>query len=163
MQGVHLRAFSESESEIVSRIAIDLLSDITSPPTISLVAEMDGDIVGHIAFSPVRILGDEKLQGYILAPLGVQPDYQNRRVGTQLIEWGLRHLTESAVNVVLVYGDPKYYGRFGFSEDVGNRFSAPYPLQYPAGWQGVVLNEFASEKTPVAIACVTPLCDPGLW
>jgi putative acetyltransferase len=160
---VHLCAFPEGENEIVSKLAIDLLSEKTAPQTISLVAEIDGAIVGHIAFSPVTIDNNENFQGYILAPLGVKPDYQKRCIGSQLIEYGMQQLSVLGVNVVFVYGDPKYYGRFGFSAVAARQFTPPYPLQYPFGWQANVLKECEIEKPPVAITCVTSLCDPKLW
>ena len=53
VQRVHLCAFPEGEGEIVSKLSINMLSEKTTPQTISLVAETDGIIVGHIAFSPV--------------------------------------------------------------------------------------------------------------
>ena len=163
VQRVHLCAFPEGESESVSKLAIDLLSEKTTPQTISLVAETEGAIVGHIAFSPVIIDNNQKFQGYILAPLGVKPDYQKRRIGTKLIEYGMQQLSVMGVNVVFVYGDPKYYGRFGFSADAAHQYTAPYKLQYPFGWQAMVLNKCDIEKPPVEITCVTSLCDPKLW
>jgi len=89
VQRVHLCAFPEDENKIVSKLAIDLLFENTTPQTISLVAETDGAIVGHIAFSPVTIDNNDNFQGYILAPLGVRPDYQKRRIGSKLIEYGI--------------------------------------------------------------------------
>ena len=163
VQRVHLCAFPEGEREIVSKLAIDLLSEKTTPQTISLVAETDGSIVGHIAFSPVTIDNNENFQGYILAPLGVKPDWQKRRIGSRLIEYGMGQLSDMEVNVVFVYGDPKYYGRFGFSADAAQKYTTPYKLQYLSGWQAIVLKECDIEKPPVAITCVTSLCDPQLW
>jgi len=163
VQKVHLCAFPEGESDIVSKLAIDLLSEKTTPQTISLVAETDGAIVGHIAFSPVIIDNNENFLGYILAPLGVKPDYQKRRIGSKLIEYGKQHLSDKGVNVVFVYGDPKYYGRFGFSGGAAHQYATPYKLQYPFGWQAIVLKKCDIEKPPVAITCVTSLCDPKLW
>jgi putative acetyltransferase len=163
IQRVHLCAFPEGESKIVSKLATDLLSEKTTPQIIVLVAEADGAIVGHIAFSPVIIDNNENFRGYILAPLGVKPNYQKRRIGSKLIEYGMEHLSALRVNVVFVYGDPKYYGRFGFSADAAQRYTTPYKLQYPFGWQAIVLNESDIEKPPVTIACVTSLRDPKLW
>lgn len=162
IQRVYLCAFPEGESEIVSKLAIDLLSEKT-PQTISLVSETGGTIVGHIAFSPVLIDNAENFQGYILAPLGVKPDYQRRCIGSKLIEYGMRELSAMGVNVVFVYGDPKYYGRFGFSADAAHQYTTPYKLHYPFGWQAIVLNEYAFEKAPLAITCVSSLRDPKLW
>ncbi len=156
-------AFAEGERGIVSKLAMDLLSEQTPPQAISLVAETDGAVVGHIAFSPVTIGSNKSFQGYILAPLGVKPDYQKRGIGSKLIEYGMQQLSVMGVNVVFVYGDPKYYGRFGFSADEALQYTAPYPLQYPFGWQVIVLNACKIEKPPVAITCVASLCDPKLW
>ena len=82
---IHLAAFAEEERDIVSALAINLLQEDSTPPTLSLVAENDGRIVGHIAFSPVRIGNNSDLQGYILAPLAVEPEFQHQGVGSKLI------------------------------------------------------------------------------
>jgi putative acetyltransferase len=163
VQRVHLCAFPEGEREIVSKLAIDLLSEKTTPQTISLVAETDGAIVGHIAFSPVTIDNNENFRGSILAPLGVKPEYQKRRIGSKLIEYGIQQLSVMGIHVVFVYGNPTYYGRFGFSADAARQYTAPYTLHYPFGWQAIVLNDCDIAKPPLAITCVTSLYDPKLW
>ena len=56
---VHLCAFPEGDKQIVSTLAVNLLSEETSPKTISLVAEADGAVVGHIAFSPVTVFNNK--------------------------------------------------------------------------------------------------------
>lgn len=160
---VYSSAFPKGESEIIAKLAIDLLSENTTPQIISLVAEADDSVVGHVAFSPIGIDSNENCMAYILAPLAVQPDYQKRHIGSTLIEFGLRQLSAMGVNVVFAYGDPKYYGRFGFNADAARNYTAPYNLQYPFAWQAIVLNECAIEKEPVAINCAPSLCDPKLW
>ena len=163
VQRIHLHAFPSGESEIVSKLAIDLLSEKTTSQIISLVAEIEGTVVGHVAFSRVKIDKDSNWQGYILAPLAVKPDYQKQRIGSKLIEEGMQLLLKQGVNVVFVYGDPKFYSRFGFTTDAAHQYIAPYKLKYSFGWQAIVLNECNIEKPPVAITCVTSLCDPKLW
>ena len=160
---VYLGAFPEGEKQMVSTLAIDLLSKETSPETIALVAETDGKVVGHIAFSPVTADKHGQWLGYILAPLGVMPDYQKCRIGSTLIESGMQCLTEKSVDIVFVYGDPKYYGRFGFSVDAAARYSPPYNLHYPFGWQAIALAEGGLAKSNVKISCVAALHDPQLW
>jgi putative acetyltransferase len=82
---------------------------------LSLVAEDDGRIVGHILFSPVTIRSNEtELTGVGLAPLAVIPDRQNQRIGSMLVEEGLRRLREDGRRFVVVLGHPDYYPRFGF-------------------------------------------------
>ena len=163
VQRVHECAFPEGERDIVAKLAIDLLSEKTTPQTISLVAETDDAVIGHVSFSPVTINNNPNFQGYILAPLGVKPDYQKRRIGSQLIEYGLQHLACTGVHVVFVYGDPTYYSRFGFSPDASRQYTTPYKPHYTFGWQAIVLKECALGKSPVTITCVSSLSDPALW
>lgn len=163
IRAVHLSAFAESERGIVAKLAASLLYEETIPRIISLVAETEGTVVGHVAFSPVTAVNNENFQGYILAPLGVKPDHQRRGIGAKLIESGKQQLARMNVDVLFVYGDPEYYSRFGFSPDVAERYTPPYRLQYPFGWLGMVLNESSTESPPINIACVTSLSDPELW
>ena len=160
---VHLRAFPESERQLVSTLAANLLGEATGPEAFALVAETDGTVAGHAAFSPVMFDNDEQLTGYILAPLGVQPEYQKQGIGSGLIKKGMERLSQEGVNILFVYGDPKYYGRFGFSEEAAARYSPPYELQYPFGWQAVVLNEGVIPEATVNVSCVAALNDPALW
>jgi putative acetyltransferase len=83
--------------------------------TISLVAEDDGRVVGHILFSPVTIeTGERELVGVGLAPMSVIPERQNQQIGSLLVEEGLRRCREDGRRFVVVLGHPGYYPRFGF-------------------------------------------------
>ena len=160
---VHLRAFSENEKQMVSTLAVNLLGEESNPETISLVAEVDSAVVGHIAFSPVTISNNKSWSGYILAPLGVKPEYQKRHIGSRLIKSGMERLSKMGVNVLFVYGDPAYYSKFGFDAAVASGYSPPYKLRYPFGWQAVILYESVFTESAVTISCVDPLSDPELW
>lgn len=81
--------------------------------TISLVAEIDNQIVGHIAFSPVTI-SDGTNNWYGLGPISVLPSHQKRGIGSALINQGLALLKEIGGNGCALVGDPNYYPRFGF-------------------------------------------------
>lgn len=81
--------------------------------TISLVAEIDGRVVGHIAFSPVTI-SDGSKGWYGLGPVSVLPEHQKRGIGKSLINKGLSMLKELDGRGCAVVGDPNYYKRFGF-------------------------------------------------
>jgi putative acetyltransferase len=84
---------------------------------LSLVAEIDKKIVGHIAFTRVSIPGTHHgIQGLGLAPMAVLKEYQNRRIGTALIHEGLKQCEELGMDFVVVLGYPKYYSRFGFQK-----------------------------------------------
>ena len=133
------RSFDAEERELVSELAGRLLREESDPATIPLVAESGGKVVGYVAFSPVTFAGSERMRGYILAPLAVIPDHQGRGVGTQLVEYGMARLRRDGVNVLLVYGDPSYYGRFGFRAEAAVHYVPPYALRYPHGWQACLL------------------------
>jgi putative acetyltransferase len=81
--------------------------------TISLVAEINGRIVGHIAFSPVTI-SDGSTGWYGLGPVSVLPEYQRKGVGKSLITEGLSMLKGLGGRGCALVGDPNYYKRFGF-------------------------------------------------
>lgn len=163
IRSVHLRAFPEGENQLVATLAVNLLGEQTEPRTFALVAELDGDIVGHVAFSPVAAAGCNRWIGYILAPLGVVPGHQKTGIGSRLVERGVELLSRHMANAVFVYGDPKYYSRFGFSAEAALKFVAPYELTYPFGWQARVLRDGGSPVGVMKLSCVPSLRDPALW
>ncbi len=81
--------------------------------TISLVAEIDEKIVGHIAFSPITI-SDNTTDCYGLGPVSVKPDFQKNGIGKALINKGLTLLKERGAKGCALVGDPNYYKHFGF-------------------------------------------------
>jgi len=81
--------------------------------TISLVAEIDGRVVGHIAFSPV-IISDGTKDWCGVGPVSVLPDYQKQGIGKSLINKGLSLLKDMGGKGCALVGDPNFYKRFGF-------------------------------------------------
>jgi putative acetyltransferase len=81
--------------------------------SISLVAEHAGNIVGHIAFSPVRA-EDQSKGWYTLGSISVEPEFQRKGIGRQLIEDGTRRLQSLHAAGCILIGDPSFYSRFGF-------------------------------------------------
>ena len=103
--------------------------------TVSLVAVRDGEVVGHVAFSPVSIAGAGG-GWYGLGPVSVEPALQGQGLGQALIRAGLGRLGELQAAGCVVLGDPIYYRRFGFKSDPALRYAdAPAPY-----FQRLVLN-----------------------
>ena len=86
--------------------------------TVSLVAEVDGRVVGHIAFSPVTI-SDGSRHWYGLGPVSVLPPYQRQGIGKALIHAGLARLQALGAKGCCLVGHPQYYRRFGFENAAG--------------------------------------------
>ena len=86
--------------------------------TVSLVAEVDGRLVGHIAFSPVTI-SDGTQDWYGLGPVSVLPERQRQGIGKALIHEGLSRLKSMRARGCCVVGHPEYYKKFGFDNVPG--------------------------------------------
>ncbi len=81
--------------------------------TISFVAVSEGEVVGHIAFSPITING-KNVQWFALGPVAVMPAMQKKGIGSALVNQGLRSLRLLGAQGCVLVGDPSYYSRFGF-------------------------------------------------
>ena len=160
---IYLEAFDERERELVADLAVDLLNQSSEPETIHLVADSGGELSGHVAFSPTYSNTSGLCIGYTLAPLAVDPGVQNQGIGSQLVREGLKKMNEKDVGLVLVYGDPAYYGRFGFTAELAASYIPPYTLQYPFGWLAIALNDQVPKVVEEPIKCVPALSKPELW
>lgn len=104
---VHSAAF---ETPLESRL-VDLLRE-RGRLRLSIVVLADEKIIGHIAYSPVTVDGVEI--GWGLAPFAVAPGHQGRGAGSRLIRESLAACRGAEIPLVVVLGEPAYYGRFGF-------------------------------------------------
>ena len=135
----------------MAKLGIDLLlkgeetssatTTLTLSPILLWVAEADNVVVAHVSISPVTLSEHADWRGYALAPLAVTPEHQKSGIGTELVQRGLQHLSEMGVHMVFVYGDPEYYGRFGFVAETAVPYVPPYALEFPSAWQGQILHK----------------------
>lgn len=116
----------------------DLLND--RPDVVSLVAQSGSEPVAHIAFT-VCSLENMPNKAALLAPLAVAPSLHGQGIGTKMVQAGLRKMEASQMALVLVLGDPAYYGRFGFTQE--NDVLPPYelPEEWASAWQSLVLQK----------------------
>ena len=113
LRQVHLAAFAfHPHSRQTEHLIVDELRS-ASALTLSLVAEQEARILGHVAFSPAPLNG--QLAGwYLLGPLGVLPECQRQGIGSALVRAGLDAMRQRAAQGCALVGNPLYYGRFGF-------------------------------------------------
>ena len=137
----------------------DLLND--SAVTISLVATIDSRIVGHVIFTKCGVFG-HSVNTSLLGPLAVAPAWQRKGIGSTIVHAGLRLLEDSGVNLVLVLGDPAYYGRLGFLPE--SVVEPPFPL--PPEWHGAWQSQYLGQPTtPYAgrLSVPSQWLQPALW
>ena len=104
---------------------------------LSLIA-YDDKPAGHIAYSRLILLGTPSIKAAVLAPLAVTPSFQKQGIGAALVQDGLKRLTEKDYDLVLVLGEPHYYGRFGFDPKLAEKLKTPYDGPY---LQGLALSD----------------------
>lgn len=93
------------------------------------MAEVDNNIEGRILFSYIDLVTEEEtLQVLGLAPLAVLPEYQNRGIGSKLVEVGLEIAYERGDILVVVLGHPQFYPRFGFDRASSYNMNPPFPV-----------------------------------
>jgi len=110
---------STSEADLVEaiRAAPEYLAEL------ALVADVDGEVVGHVMVSYTNLEnGSMSHQIFQLSPLAVAPEHQGRGVGSALVRGALERAKAMGAEFVVLEGDPRYYGRFGFEP------SAPYGI-----------------------------------
>lgn len=112
IEAVTLTAFTKADYAVTEHFIINALRQ-TGQLTISLVAEEAGEIIGHVAISPVVISSGAEAW-YGLGPISVTPARQGQGVGTALMKQALAELRALGAAGCVVLGNPKYYSRFGF-------------------------------------------------
>jgi putative acetyltransferase len=92
-----------------------------------LVAEVHGELVGHILFSDLPIVAEgTTVPALALAPMAVVPGFQKRGIGSALVRRGLEMCREQGHRIIVVLGHPDFYPRFGFSSELARRLESPY-------------------------------------
>jgi len=160
------RAFGGKKGREIGALVSALLSDRTASPVISMVAEIDRQVVGHILFSCVRVDGARRdIQATILAPLCVAPEHQRKGVGRALIQRGLNASAHGGCDLVFVLGHPSYYPKYGFVPAGAHGLEAPYPIpaQHADAWMVQELRPHSIGKIRGAVICADALMDSKHW
>jgi putative acetyltransferase len=111
----------EAEGRLVDRLRDEAYARV------SLIAEVEAHVVGHILFSDLPIMApDQTLPAVALAPMAVVPEHQRRGIGSALVNAGLTACRSRGFRVAIVLGHRAFYPRFGFSSTLARQLDAPY-------------------------------------
>ena len=162
---VEKAAFGTEEGQEIADLVNDLLGDPSAMPILSLIAIKDNQVIGHILFTKAIIDSNHSISAVILAPLAVIPAAQSQGVGGQLINEGLKCLSESGVDLVFVLGHPDYYPRHGFKPAGILGFDAPYPIQqeHADAWMVKELRFGVIGSVSGKVQCSDVLNQPEHW
>jgi putative acetyltransferase len=125
IHAIHEAFGRADEADLVDKLRAD------GHALLSLVAELDAGLVGHILFSRMWIKSrtGALVPAVALAPVAVLPEYQRKGIGGRLIRHGLQLLRGLGEQIVIVVGHPGYYPRFGFSAKKTQSLESPFPAE----------------------------------
>jgi putative acetyltransferase len=109
-----IRAVNEAAFETTAEADLVAVLRGKGVKLVSLVADVDGIVAGHILFSPVSLTGRPRLNVMGLGPMAVAPRYQRQGIGSALVRDGLNECKQQGCHAVVVLGHAEYYPRFGF-------------------------------------------------
>jgi putative acetyltransferase len=133
MDGITIRPEVEADHEAIRDMIVEVFSQTygTGPdeadvvdrlrempglgPSFSLVATHDGKLIGHILYSPVKLIEHPDIPVCTLAPVGLYRDWQRKGIGSRLIREGLEMCVKAGYKAVFTTGSLEYYSRFGFT------------------------------------------------
>lgn len=112
----------ENESKLIEKIR----KGNNFIPELSIVAEVDNQIVGHILFSKIQIVGDSVYETLALGPMAVIPQFQKQGIGSLLIRKGIETAKELGFDSIIVLGHKEYYPKFGFQPASKWKIKCPF-------------------------------------
>ena len=132
---------TKAEAELVNALRAQ------AAPVVSLIAELDGALVGHVMFSPVALLGHSGLNLMGLAPMAVTQRHQREGIGSALVRAGLQRCKELGAGAVVVLGHAAYYPRFGFTPSARFDIKCEYDVAEEAFMILELVPEYLAGKT----------------
>ncbi len=156
LKALYDKAFTDED---LFPLVTELLNDKQN--TFMLSAMMGDKLVGHIAFTKCYA-SPADISLSLLGPMAVLPLYQGKGIGTDLIKEGFNHLKKSAVAKVIVFGDPNFYGRSGFTLESSIEPAYAIPEDYIPGWQSISF----SDESPIVsgkLQVTKPWQQEKLW
>jgi predicted N-acetyltransferase YhbS len=165
IERLFLRTFSDSEGlsegALVGGLARALMLGTAESDLYGFVASDKGQIVGCILLSRMRF--ERPVNAFILAPVAIRVDHQRHGLGQKLITFGLNVLKRDRVELVLTYGDPRFYSKVGFRAVTEALVPAPFRLSQPEGWMAQSLVGDEIEPIVGQSYCVDALNRAEYW
>ena len=150
------------EGRLIGALAKKLMETTPVEDLYVFSAIQNGELVGSAFFSRLIFEEDERTV-FLLSPVAVKTDRQGQGVGQSLLNFGLKQLRDSGVDVAITYGDPDYYCKVGFAPIKEDVAKPPLPLKQPIGWLAQSLSHCPVGHFRGESRCVDALNDPVYW
>ena len=158
---VFINAEGGEEGALIAALVSDLIETTAAADLLGFVAQDEGVIVGSIFFS--RLILSSGQSSFILSPVAVATACQGQGIGQQLINCGIDDLKTKDIDIVVTYGDPRFYSKVGFKSIGEDVIKAPLVLSQPKGWLAQSLNNKVIIKPADASQCVAALNHQKYW
>ncbi len=150
------------EGARIGDLVRQLLADTASDDIHVGTASEPDRLLGASVFTRLTYEQDDR-EIFVLGPVAVATDRQRQGIGQAMLNHALDSLRRFGVDIVLTYGDPRYYGRLGFVPVSEQDAAAPFKLQHPHGWQGLSLTGHPWIPLRGRSLCVGAFNDPVFW
>ncbi len=150
------------EGELIAGLVKDMLEEQDNNSVHIYVCEDGKRIVAGAIFSRFIFKG-QNVNAYIIAPVAVHTDYQRRGIGQKLISFAHEDLRDRSVDLLITYGDIKYYSKVGYTQISEDIIKPPLKLLYPEGWLAQSLSGEEVRQIPGDTYCVDALNDQKYW
>lgn len=151
----------QSEGALIGNLAYELITETDERDLYGFVAIEQDKITGCILFT--RLTFESRKNAFILGPVAIHTDWQGRGIGQKLISFGIMSLKEKGVELVMTYGDPRFYSKVGFHPVAVASIQAPFTLSRPEGWLGQSLVSDSIEPISGRLTCVEAFNKPEYW
>jgi predicted N-acetyltransferase YhbS len=151
-----------TEGAVIGGLVQNLLTE-TSPEDIHVFTALkDGALVAGVIITRLAYAHDAR-KVFLLSPMAVASDSQGQGIGQALLQHVLDKLREAGVDILMTFGDPRFYGKLGFTVVGEEDARPPLPLSQPHGWLGQSLQ--GSGLTPLQgpSTCVAALNNQHFW
>ena len=160
-----IKTFSDSEGEsegvAIGNLTYELMRNTDPKDVLGFIATEDNQIIGCIFFT--RMTFQNNVNAFLLSPVAIHTDFQRKGIGQKLINYGIDHLKERQVSLVITYGDPAFYSKVGFQQITVKTVKPPFNLSQPEGWLGLSLTAEEIQPIPGKSSCVKAFEKPELW
>ena len=158
---VFTKSEGKKEGNIIGTLSFKLAKLIDERNIIGIEGKINNKIVAYAFLTKLSFKEDCLI--YLLAPVAVDNRIQKKGVGKKIIKFGIKYLKEHKVDILMTYGDPSYYSKFGFKKTKVSIIPPPYKLSQPIGW---LINKISSKKINKFKSkpnCVRPFRNKKLW